>query len=290
MNGSDFEIFWYAARAVLEGRDPYAVYHFFYPLPFAYLISIFGLLPKWWSFGVWIGVNLLIVIIIFRKNFWHWIFYLPILHLISSGQVELLWWVMERGVGRHWRGALLAAIMTLKPQAALILLPWHVLDWLRNDRKTLIRWAVITFFIWATPLLWRPTWIVEWINETPPYTLNSASNTPGVLGFIRISSDPIFVIILAIIAAIIFIWGQFQTKEIARASAILGSPLGLFYSTMALLGCAPPGLLVPVSLVAAALSLLTFSFVPFILLPIAVLVWHGWLVNKFPVKAPASST
>jgi hypothetical protein len=75
-------------------------------------------------------------------------------------------------------------------------------------------------------------------------------------------------------ALAVFVWGILQSKEIARAGAVLASPIGLFYQTMALLGCAPPWLLVPVSIMAAALTVATQTFIPFTLIPLAVLAWH----------------
>jgi len=280
MNGWDFSILWQAGRAVLAGGNPYSSGYFYYPLPFAYGTAILALLPERLSFWLWIAANLLILIVVFRRSFWHWIFFLPILHMLSSGNVDLLFWVMARGLGRHWRGAVLGALITLKPQVALLLLPWHLLDWLRSDRLTLGRWAVITTLLWATPLLWRPSWIAEWTEATPDLSWLTASNSPGLFGSLKVW--PFLAIPLALVAVALFAWGIRQRDEIARACALLASPVGMFYQTMALLDCAPAAVLVPISLLAAVVSLASGTFIPFMLLPLAVIAWHMSRARRGP--------
>ncbi|MCC7445942.1 MAG: DUF2029 domain-containing protein [Anaerolineae bacterium] len=272
MNGWDFSILWAAGQAVLQGRDPYTVANFFYPLPFAYLLVGFGIFPQQVAFAVWIGVNLLLLVYFFRRRFWQWLPYLPVFHMLSSGQIDFFLWSLERGIKPGWRGALFASIITLKPQAALILLPWHLLNWLRADRTMLARWLVTTGVIWGLPLLWQPGWLNTWLHQTSPLSVQSAGNAPGIFSLLKIFPDiwPV----LAVIAVVIFVVGQFQSKEVARACAMLASPVGLFYSTMALIGTAPAWLLTPISLIAAVLSIVLSNFIPFAALPLAVLWWH----------------
>lgn len=274
MNGWDFSILWDAGQAVLQGQDPYTVPHFFYPIHVAYIWAVFALLPTQVSFWIWISLNLGLLVLIFRKTFWQWLLYVPILHMMSSGQVDLFLWSLETGMQRSWRGVFWGAMITLKPQAALLLLPWHLLDWLYHDRKILLRWGMATILLWMAPLIWYPNWIAVWLNAAPSYTILSASNTPGLFSLLRLY--PALWLALASIALVIFVWGQFQSKEIARAAAVFSSPLGLFYSVMALLGCAPAWILTPLSLLSAFLSLMTNTFIPFILLPLAVLGFQLW--------------
>lgn len=255
MNGWDFSIIWHAGQAVLAGQNPYSVRFFYYPLPFAYAVATFALLPEPVSFGLWVAVNLLLLIIVFRKRFLLWLLYFPMLHMFSSGKVDFFWWVLERGLGRHWRGAVLGALMTLKPQVAFLLLTWHLFDWLRHDRSVLARWAILTILLWGTPLLWEPGWIGDWLSVTPSLTQHTAGNSPGLFSLLK--AWPQLLIPVVVGAAAVFAWGLWQTKEIARASAVLASPIGMFYQTMALLGCASTWLLVPASVTAAALSIMS---------------------------------
>jgi hypothetical protein len=181
MGGWDFSIFWMAGQAVLHGQSPYTVANFFSPLLFAYGFIPLAVLAQQVAFFLWLFINLVILIVCLRRPFWKWLLYLPMLHLFSSGQVELLWWAMERGINRGWRGAILGAIMTLKPQAAIILLSWHLLDWLRHDRPTLARWLLLTGLLWGVPTLLNPAWIGEWRTNLPTSSWQeSAGNAPGI--------------------------------------------------------------------------------------------------------------
>jgi len=272
MGGWDFSILWHAGQAVLAGQNPYCVLFFYYPLPFTYALVVFAVLPEQVSFWTWVAVNVALLIVVFRRRFWHWLLFVPVLHMLSSGNFDLLLWTMERGVGRHWRGAFLGALLTLKPQAAFLLLPWHLYDWLRHDRSVLVRWAILTILLWATPLLSQPNWVMDWISVVPRLTQFTFSNSPGLFSLLK--AWPQLRIPVAMGALAVFVWGIRQSKEIARAGAVLASPIGLFYQTLALLACAPAWLLVPVSIIAAALTVATQTFIPFTLIPLAVLAWH----------------
>ena len=272
MNGWDFSILWAAGQAVLHGQDPYGVAHFYYPLPLAYALAGISWLPLPVAYYLWLAMNLGLLIAFFRRRFWQWLLYAPVLHRLSSGQVEFAWWCMERGVGRHWRGAILAALITLKPQTALYLLPWHLWDWAQHDRRTLLRWAGLTILVWGIPCIWQPAWIADWLHAAPDYGLLSASNAPGIFSLLRLF--PATWPVLALAAVAILVWGVQQREEIARAATMLAAPVGLFYSTMGLLDCAPAWLLTPISLLAVGLSLLTGTFVAFLMLPLVVIGWH----------------
>ena len=289
MNGWDFHILWEAGRAVLSGQNPYSVEFFFYPLPFAYFMAVLGLFPFGAAFALWAIMNLGLLIAAFRRRFIFWLLYVPVLHLFSAGQVGLLFWSLERGINRSLRGALLGALMTLQPQAALILLPWHLFDWLRHDRRTLLYWLGMSLALWGVPLLWFPTWPQEWLASTPRADLIvTLSNTPGIFSLLQIA--PGLLVVLAPLAVGIALWGLTQNKMMSRACIMLASPVGLFYSTIYMLGAAPALLLVPLSIAAAALSILANTFIPFLSLPLAVAIWQ-WRQRKkpLPIREPTVS-
>ncbi len=275
MAGWDFSILWAAARALIEGQDVYTVTAFFYPLPVIYLLAPLGLLPMGTALAAWLAINFALLVAAFRRAFWVWLLYVPMLHLFSSGQVELVLWGLEHAIKSGWRGALFAALITLKLQTALILLPYHLVGWLRNDRAMLIRFGVCTSVIWGLPLLWRPGWIGDWLRARGDSSFfEFAPNAPGVFTLLRISDGLLIPLVIA--AVVIFVWGMFQDKATARAAAMLASPVGLFYTTIQLAGCAPAWLLVPVSIGATALTFATNTFIPFAALPLAVIGYQAW--------------
>ncbi len=278
MNGWDFGILWAAGRAALNGQDPYSVRFFYYPLPMAYLLALIALLPQSVAFWSWLAFNIGLLVYVFRRRFWQWALYAVVMHTFSAGQLDLAFWALSEGLGRHWRGALFAALITLKPQVAIVLLPWHLLDWLRYDRRILLRWIGATTLLWGLPLLWRPDWLRDWMSVLPAYNVYSASNGPGLVSWLRLFPGAWPVI--AVASAVVFFWGQWQSREIARAAAQLGSPEGLFYTTMTLLGTAPAPLLVPLSWLAVLLTLVTKTWIPFTMLPLTVIAWQIWQQRK----------
>jgi hypothetical protein len=290
LNAYDFSINYFAGLLLLHGADPYSNPLYRYPFPFTYFWALMALpgeqaMPL--MFIIWGVINVGLLIYAFRKDFWKWIFYFPVLHELSAGQVELMFWMMERNIKPGWRGAILGALLTLKPQSGLILLPWHLVDWLKHDRQTFVKWLASTLVLWGLPLLWRPNWIHTWLvgRSGDANLVYSASVSTGIFSFLRLTgqpltspySTPVLIIlgILIIIALIIFIVGQLQSSpEIAKACALLVSPLGLLYTQMTVMGTAPAWLLVPVNLISVALALITGNFVPCLMVPIAVIVWH----------------
>lgn len=275
MNGYDFGINYAAGLHVLMGLDPYTVPFYRYPLPFAYFMAVFALLPFQVAFVLAGIINVGILIYAFGRGFWRWLLYFPVLHELSAGQNEIFWWFLERNMGRHWRGALFGALITLKPQSALILLPWHLVDWLRHDRRTLVQWLGFTGLLWGLPLLWRPDWIQVWLTgrSSDANWVFSASNTTGLFSLLKISEA--LLPLLAIAAVIVYIAGQFQpSKDIAKACALLGNPLGLLYTQMTVMGTAPAWLLVPINLAAVAASLALGNFVLCMAVPLAVIAWQ----------------
>jgi hypothetical protein len=290
LNGWDFLVLWEAGAAVLKGIDPYSVNGFFYPLPVACFLAPFGLFPYEIAFGLWLILNAALLLFFFRRLTWAWLLYAPVLHLFSSGQVEMLLWSLERFIYAGdrartpgWRGAILVALITLKPQTAIVLLPWYGVHWLREDRGMLVRSGIATAALWGIPMLWRPRWILDWYAAlSPAGFLTSAGNTPGLWSVAKIAPDLWPLILL--VAVPLMAWGVCQTNAIARACALLAFPAGLFYSTFALLGTAPARILVPLSLLAVALTIVSSTFVPFLMLPLAVIVWNRWFK---PAELPA---
>lgn len=306
MNAYDFSINYLAGLMLLNGQDPYSNPLYRYPFPFTYFWALLAL-PGYDAmpllFIVWGVVNVGLLIYAFRKAFWQWVFFFPFFHELSAGQVEMMFWSMERLIGRNWRGAILGALITMKPQTALILLPWHLVDWLRHDRKTLARWALCTGLLWGVPLLWRSDWLYTWLvlRGGDANFVYSASVTTGIFSFLRLSAERlavpfsptliVWLVVLGCIAALVYVGGQFQaSKEIGKACALIGSPLGLLYTQLALLGTAPAWLLVPVNLMTVGISLTTGNFVACIALPLTVIGWHLYQQRRQKQREAAFKT
>jgi hypothetical protein len=272
MGGYDFGILWQAGKAVLLGQDPYGVNGFFYPLPVAYFFAPFALLPRQVAFWVWVGLNLVVLGLVLRRRALTWVLYFPVVHLLSSGQVDLMLWALDDRFRSGWKSALAAAVITLKPQVAFILLPWTLRQWLRKDRRTLAMWACLVIVLWAGLLPLDPTWPLRWRAAVPLLDAISRGNAPGLWSLERLFPQGWWVLLILAIGA--FVWGLFQKRPVCRAAAALANPSGLFYTLLALMGTAPPWLLVPLSWVAVGLTLWLRVFVPWMLIPLAVILYH----------------
>ncbi len=280
--GWDFGNLWAAGQAILQGIDPYSLPHFRYPLPMAYFMAIWALIPRDTAFILWGVLNFTLLVWAFRRDVWKWMLYFPVLHEFYLGENELLFWCIERVLQPGWRGAIMGAFMTLKPQTAFVLLSWHLWQWLRYDRVTFVRWLGCTILLWSLPLLWRPHWVSDWLlgraseSSGSEAWLFSFSNTTGIFSLLRFSYD--LFIPLVIVACIVASWGLFfsKSKEIARACLFLANPIGLLYGQMQLMGTAPAYILVPLNLITVTIALLTQNFAVCMLVPIAVIVWNWW--------------
>lgn len=267
----DFNILWQAGHAVWLGHDPYSVEHFYYPLPAAYLFALLATVPQSTAFWAWLLLNMGLLAWKLRGRLPAWALYFPLLHFCSSGQVDLMLWLWGTSMSRGWLSALAAAVITLKPQVAFIMLPWILLRWLRTGRRTLALWFAITTLLWIGPLAVDPTWVRRWQAAIPAQTALSRGNTPGIW-----SLEPVFPGIgpvLLIASTAIFVWGLHQERSVGWAAAALANPVGMFYDLLALMGAAPAWLLVPMSWVAVALSVWLRTFVPWMLVPVGVIIY-----------------
>jgi hypothetical protein len=272
VGGYDFGILWEAGRAVLLGQDPYGVSGFFYPLPVAYFFALLAFMPQQVAFLVWVAFSLFLLGWTLRRRAVAWVLYFPVLHLLSSGQVDLLLWALDFRFRTGWRSALAAAVITLKPQVAFILLPWTLWRWLREDRRTLVIWICLVVVLWAGLLPLDPSWPLRWRAAVPPLSALSRGNAPSLWSLERLFPAGWWVILILAIG--VFVWGLFQSRSVCRAAAALANPSGLFYTLLALMETAPPWLLVPISWVAVGLTLWLRVFVPWMLVPLAVILYH----------------
>lgn len=297
MNAWDFSAYYLTGLMFLNGQDPYSNYLYRYPYAFTYFWAVMALpgpdaMPL--MFIIWGVVNVGLLIYAFRKDFWKWIFFFPFLHELSAGQVEMLFWTLEHQIKPGWRGGILGALITLKPQTAIVLLPWHLVDWLKHDRKTFAKWVVCTLLLWGLPLLWRPDWLTTWLTgrSGDSNLVYSASVSTGIFSFLRLSGENlttqpysptllVWLVLLGLISVVVFLVGQFNSsKEIGKACAAIASPVGLLYTQMTLMGTAPAWLLVPVNLLSVGLCLTLGNFTPALLTPLAVIGYHVYQQRK----------
>ena len=272
MGGYDFGVLWQAGRAVWLGQDPYRVSGFYYPLPVAYIFALLAPLPRQPAFWVWLTFNLVLLGWRLRRRIVEWALYFPLLHLFSSGQVDLVLWALGSRLHTGWRSALAGAVITLKPQVALIVLPWTLWRWLREDRRTLGMWAALTVGLWGCLFPIDPTWPRRWRSAVPPLGPLSRGNSPGLWSLERLL--PQAWPVLLVLSAAVLVWGLFQSRPVSWAATALANPSGMFYDLLVLMEAAPSWLMVPLSWVVVGLSLWWRAIFPWLIIPLAVILYN----------------
>jgi hypothetical protein len=293
MNAYDFSVNYLAALVFLQGGNPYDGIPYRYPMgmmPIWAIMALFGREAMPLMFILWGAFNVGLLIWAYKTRFWQWIFYFPVIHELSSGQIELLLWVMASRIRGGWSGAFLAAFISLKPQSAIILLPYHLWRWLRHDRATLWKFPLACLAVWGWPFLVYPTWFSDWLaglNVTSAPPIYSAANTTGLFSILRALGVPLYppydaatllpVALLGGLGLLALLWALRQNDEaMTRAAALLANPLGLIYTQLTLMGGAPWWLLVPLSWAALFASLSLGHFVPYMSVPLAIIAWGWW--------------
>ena len=286
MAGFDYHNFWLVGRLILSGANPYSYPISFYPPAATFLFALFALLPFQISFGLWSGFNVAFILdILRRKNLgWKsllWLAFAPVIFTLSTGQNDIFFlWLAGFVNLKGWKGAIFAALLTLKPQIAFILLPWYLVQWLRTDRKQLIRWGGLTLTLHLLPLLYDPRIYSYWLHNASGESDWRLPSSPGIFA---LSYWNIPLIIMLVLAVAIVIYGLIQREAISRCAQILALPFGLWYENVVMVGTVPWWLLVPVSWLAFYAAYRVHNNLPFTILP---LLAFTWLVTHPPSPSP----
>ena len=164
----DFQVYWAAARAVLEGLSPYTTAGYLSPPILAWLFIPFGLLGWKAAAAAWLLVTTGGLLVWCRRDpgllSWKTLCFAPVLFLVAMGQIDLL--VMLGGL---WGpAALLGLLVFLKPQLGVALLLWRWLQWPKDKRGVnLVTVAGVAVTVWLAMGWLHPGWVGEWQAATP---------------------------------------------------------------------------------------------------------------------------
>lgn len=276
MNNDFTHFFWLIGQAVLEGRDPYTVAGNVYPPATCLFFAVFALLPQNLSWILWLVSNVLLFMwmVVKKKNginSFFWLGYTPLLFTFISGQVDFfLFWLSSFLEKDQWYVPFVAALITLKPQIALIVLPVFILDWLLHKRKILFTWVLFCSILHGLPLIWDAGLYERWWMVISNRANSYQTASPGLFSLTEIGLS-LPVIILVSIALVIF--GLFLGKAKSIQANLLALPFGTWYNSTFLVGTAPWQLIVPCSWVALLLAYWVKGVYPFALIPAVAFIW-----------------
>ena len=159
----DWRIFYDAGAAVLAGLSPYSVAGYYNPMVVALLLAPTTLIP----FDVWvwvmIGLSAVGIITVCRKRS-HWVLLsFPFIYGMSWGSLDVFLFapsVFFGGTG--------LALITLKPQLAIFIVPLKLAQWYRaGDWRNIRRFVLAAGYLWTLPVLLFPKWPQEWLQSMP---------------------------------------------------------------------------------------------------------------------------
>ena len=128
--GFDFDFFWRAAQAILQGQSPYTISGFFSPYPVALLLTPLALLPFVVAYILWTVLKLwLLPMMVGRGQFLKALLFFPVAFDLLQGQLDLL--VFTLSLQQDWAGVV---ISSLRPQLAIWIIPFCAWQWWKNKR------------------------------------------------------------------------------------------------------------------------------------------------------------
>lgn len=275
--GWDFGVYWNVGRAILTGHDPYAVFGSFYPPAATILFAIFALVPFALAYGIWTFGNLIFLArTVGIRKAPIWLLFYPVLFVIAAGQIDLALVALATFLPRKdWKSVAAAALITLKPQVALLLLPFWLIQWLVADRRRLVAFVGATALVQGWPLLVNPTLYGRWLDRIFVYGGGAAraGASPGIwslpVGGTIIAAAAGSLVIGAIVASL-------RKREwLARSALVLSTPTGHAYDAVALVGSAPAWLLIPLSWLALVAAHAVGSFAPLAVISLASFLWNA---------------
>lgn len=273
---SDFAILWEIGRQVLLGNSPYAIGNSWYPPAASYLFALFALVPFEIAYIGWLFVNLSLLYIISRKYGLRWISFLPVIFVLIAGQVDLILVALIPFLSlKGWRPAIAAAIITLKPISAFVILPWFLIRWLAKDRSSFGKFLFATSAVHIWPLFIRPSVIFDWIVTI---FRSGTGHYYGGIGVWLLGSIPAWLLVLVSLSLAIFALLT-HLPEKSRTLLALANPYAMFYHTVYLVG---ESSLSTIAMANAGIiiALILKSPIPLILVPLSFLVKDNYDKQK----------
>lgn len=284
----DFAFFWNAAQALLQGRDPYAVEGFYYPLPTLFLFVPFAVLPYPFALAAWLFVCLLVFVVTLKRRALLWVFFTPTLQAFGSAQVSpLILGVMP--LLRIQRSLeLVIAVALFKPHIILFAVPFL---WVAGTLplRTLAKGMAIYGLCTIPAFLLMPDWVPRWLFQA--VYGHRPSLSPTLWGLLQVPTPYAEILGLVLVGmALLFCWRAHLDAATAFVLSLLVNPQIIPYDLILLTPFVARVrhivFMIPLSFGVWWLSLRLQNTAPFFLLTLAVLIFR-YLENRASSSHPA---
>jgi hypothetical protein len=253
----DIDIFWLAAQAILQGRDPYSIPNLevFYPLPFYFLFVPLVTLPMTAVHVVWTALQSVILIAVLRRRAIFVAFSMPVLLTFILGQIDIvttgLFVLLRSGVG----GGIALAFLVLKPQLVLLLAPWILWQWWQRDRGQILWFLGVVGSLVVLSFVVQPDWVEHLIARSGERTRAAVSSS--LWGFFSFLPASLWLLLTTMVVGVIVVWAWRKNDfNIVAVAGLLTSPFIFSYNLLPLLTLVRK----PIFLIAfTILSWITFS-------------------------------
>lgn len=225
----DFHLFYAAGRALLAGQTPYTVPDFRSPYPLAIIFMPLALLPESIAYAAYlIGCVILLWRCLKPAQAWGGLSF-PVLFTLFVGQIDL---PLALIVSRY--GPWTYALALLKPQLALVLLPWYL--W-RLKRRDWIKVLLPGLALLGVSFAMQPGWVGEWWLVLPD--LSDYARHDSNLYWLLKPATATIPVILGCLAALTYALGT-GSRSKSWTVLHLFAPATNIYSSAILVACMTP--------------------------------------------------
>lgn len=269
--GFDYMYFWSIGKALLDGLNPYDIRGSFYPPATTMAFAILALVPFNLSFGLFLTGNIAWFVHAFKRRSLGWLFFMPAIFMFTGGQNDFFFFALIPLLRRKdWTSVVAATLLTLKPQIAIIILPWFLVRWLRDDPRLISKFIALSLILHTAPVFFRPDIYSEWL----PSMALGMDHKAGGIGIWQLNGIlPTWIIALS--ALLMVVLGLLSNEKVGRTLLLIANPVLTWYDAVFLMDTTPWWILTPLSIAAFAIAYFyTGNNGPYIILPLASIAYQ----------------
>src|SRR5258708_37336945 len=121
---NDFDIFYHAAQAVMQGQDLYSVLGAYHPFPFFLVFLPLAAMPLNVAHVVWTALGFIIFAAVARQRALYAMLFLPVILTFMEGQIVMPLLALFLLLRAQKHQGIAAAWLCLKPQWIGLMLPF----------------------------------------------------------------------------------------------------------------------------------------------------------------------
>ena len=225
---SDFDVFWKAAQAILQGQDPYAIPGVYYPLPTFFVFLPLAALPLSIAHIVWSAIEAVVFVAILRRRAPLVILFMPVVLTFLMGQTVMplvgVFALLRSGL----HGGIALALLMLKPQLIVFVAPWLFWRWWKEDRRQIVSFGLLLGTMIAAAFITQPDWANRWLTVSGVRV--RAPISPSIWGVLSFLPTPWWMLSALLLTIGIVVWAWRRTDiDLVMAATMLVNPVLISY-------------------------------------------------------------